>query len=166
MRIESEAPEFREAVLALNSMAFGGDEEAGIIARLDRNGLVLLSLVAIEEGAVIGHILFSRLDVTVEGAAINAAALAPMAVLPGHQRRGIGGALVLAGIAGMSQQRIEAIIVLGHTEFYPRFGFRHDLVRNIASPFTAHDAFMGLELSPGVLAGKAGICTYPQAFGI
>jgi putative acetyltransferase len=166
MRIGAEQPEHRAAVLALNDAAFGGSGESELINKLDEAGLILASLVAIEDQRVVGHILFSRLAVEVEGRAVAAAALAPMCVSPSRQRQSIGSALVKAGIEEMRKQRQEAIVVLGHEAFYQRFGFSHDLVRHLDCPFNQHKAFMGLELVPGVLGGRQGTCTYPSAFGV
>jgi len=166
LRILCETPDQRAAVLALNRAAFGGDGEADLISRLDGEGTILASLVAVEDGAVTGHILFSRLTLEVEGEAIKAAALAPLAVEPQLQRRGIGSALTAEGLRAMRQRGMEAVIVLGHPDYYARFGFRHDLVARIESPFTQYEAFMGLELADGVLAGRPGRCTYSAAFGV
>lgn len=166
LRILGETPDQRAAVLALNRAAFGGDGEAELIARLDAEGAILASLVAVEDGTVAGHILFSLLALEVEGVPIKAAALAPLAVLPERQRRGIGSALTVEGLRVMRQSGMAAIIVLGHPEYYARFGFRHDLVARIESPFTQYEAFMGLELADGVLAGRPGRCTYSAAFGV
>jgi putative acetyltransferase len=165
MNIIAEAPGYRAAVLDLNRRAFGGYIEADIIERLDRDRLIAASLVAIEKDEVVGHILFSALDVEVEGQSIRAVALAPMCVAPKWQHNGIGTRLVKSGIAAMRNASQQAIIVLGHEHFYRRFGFRHDLVQNLACDYNQSEAFMGLELAPACLAGKAGACRYPAAFG-
>ncbi len=159
-----EKPEQRAQVLALNRLAFDGDEEARIIAALTRDDLVVLSLVVTEGETVAGHILFSRLDVEVDGRPVRAVSLAPMAVLPDQQNRGIGSALVKRGVDLLAARGFEAILVVGHTNFYPRFGFSAEAVRHIACPFQGLDAFMGLELKPGALAGESGVCRYPAAF--
>ncbi|HTN96762.1 MAG TPA: N-acetyltransferase [Nordella sp.] len=161
-----EKPEQRAEVLALNRLAFAGEEEARIIEALTRDDLVVLSLVAMDGAKVAGHILFSRLAVTVDGNEIKAVALAPMAVLPDHQNRGIGSALVKRGIDLLAARGFEAVLVVGHTEFYPRFGFAPETVRHIACPFQGLDAFMGLELKPSALAGESGVCRYPAAFAL
>jgi putative acetyltransferase len=166
MNIRPEAPDERAAVLALTRQAFGGAEEAGIIARLDAGAAVLASLVAIVDGQLRGHILFSPLAVEVEDRAVAAAALAPMCVAPAWQRRGIGAALVEAGIAAMRARGEQAIIVVGHETFYPRFGFSHDVVAGLACAFRDLPAFMGLELVPGVLGGRPGTCAWHPAFGV
>ena len=163
--IAAEGPQQREAVLAVNRAAFGGEDEVRIVERLSEAGLVEASLVATDCDQVVGHILFSSLDVVVDGRKLSVSALAPLAVLPDYQNRGIGSRLTEAGIAAMRDGGQDAIIVLGHPEFYRRFGFAHERVANLASPFTEHEAFMGLELSPGALRGRAGACRYPAAFG-
>lgn len=161
-----EKPGQRAEVLALNRLAFEGEEEARIIEALTRDDLIVLSLVAMDGAEVAGHILFSRLDVTVDDKEIKAVALAPMAVLPDHQNKGIGSALVKRGGDLLAARGFEAILVVGHTDFYPRFGFTPETVRHIACPFQGLDAFMGLELKPGALAGESGLCRYPAAFAL
>lgn len=162
----AEAPNEHEAVLALNRRAFGGDEEAILIDRLAGDGLVLLSSVAADARELFGHILFSKLDVEVDGRRVAAAALAPMAVEPRHQRRGIGSDLVRHGLGEIAKHGLAAVIVLGHKDFYPRFGFSAELARHLASPFQGDPHFMAIELKSGALAGRAGVCRYPAAFGL
>lgn len=164
MILRDERPEDRAAVLAINRRAFGGEEEAHLIEALARDGDIALSLVAEEHGKLLGHILMSRLALVVDGRETRALALAPMAVAPELQRQGIGSALVREALTRARALGFEAVIVLGHKTFYPRFGFDHGCVAHIASPYTQHEEFMGLELAPGVLAGKAGSCRYAQAF--
>jgi len=91
--------------------------------------------------------------------------LAPMAVLPDHQRRGVGSQLVSRGIAALRERGERIVIVLGHIEYYPRFGFTAEKARDLASPFPP-EAFMALELVAGALAGVRGAVRYPAAFGI
>lgn len=164
--ISLERPEQRAEVLALNRLAFKGDEEVRIIEALSRDDLNVLSLVATEPAKVIGHILFSRLDVEMDGREVKAVSLAPMAVLPDYQNMGIGSALVRRGLDLLAARGFEAVIVVGHPGFYPRFGFSSELARHIASPFQGSEAFMGLELRAGSLAGSSGVCRYPAAFGL
>lgn len=164
--ISLERPEQRAEVLALNRLAFEGEEEARIIEALTRDDLVVLSLVAMDGAKVGGHILFSRLEVAVDGREIKAVALAPMAVLPDHQKKGLGSALVKRGVDLLAARGFEAVLVVGHKDFYPRFGFAPETVRHIACPFQGLDAFMGLELKPGSLAGRNGQCRYPDAFAL
>lgn len=154
-----------DAVAALNRAAFGGEDEVRIIDRLRRDDLVAVELVAVQAGVILGHILLSVLPTTMDGRPVRALALAPVAVLPGHQRRGIGGQLIEAALEEGRRLGFEAVIVLGHPAYYPRFGFSVALARRLASPFQG-EAFMALELVPGALAGQAGTVTYPPAFGI
>ena len=111
--ISLERPEQRAEVLALNRLAFNGDEEARIIEALTRDDLNVLSLVAMEAATVTGHILFSRLEVAVDGRAIEAVSLAPMAVLPDYQNKGIGSALVRRGLDLLAACGFEAVLVVG-----------------------------------------------------
>ena len=164
--VARERPEQRAEVLALNRAAFKGEEEVRIIEALTRDGVDVLSLVAMDGAKISGHILFSRLGVEVDGRKVAAAALAPMAVLPDCQGRGIGTALVRKGLGLLSEQGFEAVIVVGHTEFYQRFGFLPSLARHLASPFQGLDAFMAVELRPGALQGTSGVCLYPAAFAL
>lgn len=162
MTVETERPEHREAIDRVHRAAFGRAFEADLVRRLRSDGLVVASLVAIEAGAVAGHILFSELEVEVDGRPVAAASLAPMAVLPQRQRQGIGTRLVEAGLAAL-RGRKAAVIVVGHPAYYPRFGFSAALVRHLETPY-AGEAFMGRELVPGALSGLTGSVRYPPAF--
>jgi putative acetyltransferase len=161
-------PEFaadRLAVRRVNVLAFGTPEEADVVEALHRDGLVLTSIVAEEAGVVVGHILFSRMWVDSAAGAIDAVCLAPMAVVASHQRRGIGSALVRQGIVEMQARGERVMIVVGHPEYYPRFGFEPARRHGITSPFP-DAAFMVRELREGGLEGVAGAARYPAAFGI
>ncbi len=123
-----------------------------------------MSLVAIADGAVVGHILFSPValpgspDVAMMG-------LAPLAVAPQGQRRGVGGALVRAGLAACERLAIDAVVVLGHPDYYPRFGFAPASTYGIRSVYDAPDeAFLLLEIRRGALRGRSGTIEYHAAF--
>jgi putative acetyltransferase len=153
------------AIRRLNDDAFGGTYESRLIEDLRVAGLDAVELVAVENDDIIGHILFSVLATTIDRQPVPALALAPMAVRPDRQRRGIGSVLVSAGLALARSRDWRAVIVLGHKSYYPRFGFSAALARPLEAPF-AGDAFMALELAPGALQGKKGRVTYPPAFGV
>jgi putative acetyltransferase len=153
-----------DSIRDINRAAFGGEDEAVLVDRLRADGLVIASLVAEDAVRLVGHILFTRLDVTGGQGAIPAAALAPMAVIPEVQNQGIGSALVRAGIEVCRAAGMHAIVVLGHPDYYPRFGFSAALARNLTAPFSG-PAFMALELVPGAF-GEHATVTYPSAFGI
>jgi putative acetyltransferase len=150
-------------VAALNREAFGGDEEVLLIERLRADRLIAVSLVAVEDASLVGHILFSDLAVEVDGRPVRAVSLAPMCVRTDRQRQGIGSVLVRAGLDAVRDAGYAAVIVLGHPEFYPRFGFSAALAARLAAPF-AGPAFMAVELVPGALDGTRGAVTYPPAF--
>ncbi|MGV7067211.1 GNAT family N-acetyltransferase, partial [Bacillus velezensis] len=110
MHIQDETPEQRAQVHALNRAAFGRDDEADLVERLRADGLVRLSLVAQDDDAIVGHILFTDLPTQVDGRAVRAVALAPMAVDPQRQSAGVGTALVRAGLACLARDGVEAVI--------------------------------------------------------
>ena len=165
MRIRDETPADWAAIEDLHRRAFGGELEANLVARLRHDDLVACALVADERGAIVGHIVFSWLEVQVDRRDVRAMALAPLAVRPDRQRRGIGSELARAGLAAARAAGGEAVIVLGHPAYYPRFGFSSALAAKLRAPFKG-DAFMALELVLGALAGASGAVIYPQAFGI
>ena len=162
MTIREETPDDVEAIRDVNRLAFGGDEEVRLVDALRAGGFVLVSLIATEAGSVIGHILFSKMGT----GTIFLAALAPVAVLPDHQRRGIGSALIRRGLDLCRDRGCEAVLVVGHPEYYPRFGFSANLASPLRAPFSG-PAFMALELVPGALARLAGAAVrYAPPFGI
>lgn len=164
MVIRERTPVDDDAIRRLNDAAFGGTDESRLIEDLRAAGLVVVELVAVDP-LVDGHILFSALDVTVGGEPVRALALAPLAVQPHRQRHGIGSALVRAGLHQARAGGWQAAVVLGHRDYYPRFGFSAALARSLEAPFCGA-SFMALELEPGVLQAGAGRVTYPPAFGI
>jgi putative acetyltransferase len=151
------------ALMALHDAAFGGPHEGRLVADLIKGDLAVISLVAIEDGSIVGHVLFSPLVIEVDGDTVLGLALAPLAVHPGRQRSGIGTALTRAGLAAAAQAGWEAVIVLGHPSYYARFGFSADLARGFESPF-AGPAFMALELTKSALSGRKGKIIYASPF--
>lgn len=163
MDIREETVDDHDMIRDVNRRAFNAEVEARLVDRLRADGLVVASLVAVEAGTVVGHILFSDLPIDTDTGIIPAVALAPMAVVPDLQRRGIGSALVRRGLDLCRERGKTAVVVLGHPGFYPRFGFSADLARSLRAPY-AGDAFMALELVPGALASRSGTVRYPEAF--
>jgi putative acetyltransferase len=149
----------------VNEAAFGGVEEADLIESLRIDGLVLLSAVAEVGARIVGHILFSRMSIETPTESSAAVALAPMAVVPGFQRQGIGGKLIRYGLNALRASGEKIVIVVGHPEYYPRFGFSAERARSLDNPFHS-DAFMVLELSPRALADVRGHVRYPPPFGL
>jgi putative acetyltransferase len=163
--IREELPSDRTAVREVNRLAFAGDEEADLVDRLRRGRDIIVSLVAVDGRDLVGHILFSELPIETGERTIRGAALAPLAVRPDRQRQGIGSALVRKGLAICRQRGVQAVVVLGHADYYPRFGFSPAKARRLRAPFSG-DAFMALEITPGVLAVAAARVRYPSAFGL
>jgi putative acetyltransferase len=162
--IRAEASTDYYAIRRVNEAAFEG-LEADLVESLRSDGVVLLSLVAELDGRIVGHILFSRMSIDTPGGVIAAAALAPMAVSPEHQRQGIGGRLIDDGLDRLRTMGERIVIVVGHPEYYPRFGFSSALAGSLESPFPS-EAFMAFELIPGALDGIRGRVRYPDAFGL
>ena len=145
----------------LNQHAFGQAQEGNIVDALRSNGAVLLSLVATLDGHVVGHILYSPLSVS----GVDGAALGPMAVLPQHQRQGIGSKLVEAGNRRLKESGCPFIIVVGHANFYPRFGFKPARTRGITCEWELPDeAFMVLTLDHAKMDGVSGLAQYRPEF--
>lgn len=163
--IRPRAPADDDAIAHVNDIAFGTPGEARLVRALRDARVVAIELVAVEDARVVGHILFSVLEVAVDGRAVKALALAPMAVEPSRHHRGIGSELVRAGLGRARADGWEAIIVLGHPGYYTRFGFSAAQARHLQTPY-AGDAFMALALQSGALDGQRGSVVYPAAFAI
>jgi putative acetyltransferase len=161
--IREEETADRPSIREVNRRAFGRDDEGRLVDALRAGGDARVALVAEEEGRAVGHILFSALTIATPRGPVGALALAPMAVLPSHQRRGIGSGLVREGLRACRERGHRIVIVLGHPGFYPRFGFSARLTERLASPY-AGEAFLALELVPGALADVAGEVRYPPPF--
>ncbi|MDY3809681.1 N-acetyltransferase [Desulfovibrio porci] len=140
--------------------SYNGDEVPVSRLRRSREYIPELSLVAEEDGRIVGHVMFSRVKVG-EAAAL---ALAPLAVLPSHHGRGIGGALVRRGHELARALGWEFVILLGHAGYYPRFGYRPASSFGIVSPFEApEEAFMAVKLG-GDADRLPGMVAYSPAF--
>jgi putative acetyltransferase len=166
IRIENlESVDERAGIRAVNRAAFGRSDEADLVDGLRGDEHALISLVAELEGSVAGHILFSRMWIRTSRGLVSAAALAPVAVLPEHQRQGIGGRLIRHGLELLRVRGERIVIVAGHPSYYPRFGFSPDKAKLLESPFPT-EAFLAMELCAGALDGIRGPVVYPPAFGI
>lgn len=153
-----------EAVRALNEPAFGRPAEADLVDRLREEARPLVSLVAEDGGTIVGHILFSPVELS-DQPDLLFMGLGPMAVRPERQGRGIGSELVLLGLDACQRLGCQAVFVLGHPTFYRRFGFRPASQFGITSEYQdASDAFMALEIEQGILEGRSGTVRYDPVF--
>jgi putative acetyltransferase len=164
--IRAELPEDYGAVRRVNELAFGQPDEAALVDRLRSEASPYISLVAVSDDQVVGHILFSPVSIESEGRSFMAMGLAPMAVLPEFQNQGVGSALVRAGLRECQAIGHDVVVVLGHAEYYPRFGFIPASRKGIRSEYDVPDeVFMVVELKPDALAGRTGLVKYHPAFG-
>ncbi|KPJ61701.1 MAG: hypothetical protein AMJ46_00140 [Latescibacteria bacterium DG_63] len=165
MEIRKEEPDDVDSIRELNQEAFGQAQEAEIVDKLRENCSDLLSLVAVVENQVVGHILFSPALIEGEDRTLRGMALAPMAVLPDYQRQGIGSALVRDGITRLADTPCPFVIVLGHAEYYPRFGFEPAGRHGIRSEWDVPDeVFMILVLDTARVGGLSGTARYRSEF--
>jgi putative acetyltransferase len=149
------------AVRNVNDRAFGQDLEGRIVDALRSNGAVLLSLVAVLDTRIVGHILYSPASI----GEVTGAGLGPMAVLPEFQRQGIGSMLVRAGNQTLNDAGCPFAVVLGHADFYPRFGFTPARTRGVTCEWDVpDDVFMLLVLDELRMRGVSGLATYRPEF--
>jgi putative acetyltransferase len=161
IEIREERPDDVATVRDLNKRAFGQDQEANIVDALRANGAALLSLVATVDDRVVGHIMYSPLSV----GDVNGAALGPMAVLPERQRQGIGSKLVEAGNRKLKDAGRPFIIVVGHADYYPRFGFTPAREHGIKCEWDVpNDVFMLLILDEAKMQRVSGLARYRHEF--
>jgi putative acetyltransferase len=153
-------PSDHPGIAAVVAAAFGREDEARLVERLRAEGDVVLEQVAVEDDAVVGHILFSRLWADHHGLFT---ALAPLAVSPGRQRAGLGSELVRAGLANVREFGCHGVLVLGDPAYYGRFGFSADAAREVSAPYRGLAAFQALALEEDAFTGAIRV-TYPDAF--
>jgi putative acetyltransferase len=165
--VRPETPADHDAVRGVNEAAFDRPAEARLVDALRaRAARPIVSLVATDErGQVVGHILFTPVTVTSDASTWSALGLAPMAVAPAAQRAGVGSALVRAGLDACRAAGHDVVVVLGHPEYYPRFGFVPAPPLGITCKWPVpDDVFMVAELRPGALGGRRGRVAYDAAF--
>jgi putative acetyltransferase len=163
--IRPEKPEDIPAIRQVNTLAFGQPNEADLVDALRRAGVLTLSLLAVKDDLIVGHIAFSPVTVASDTTTIAAIGLGPMAVLPAFQRQGIGSQLMEAGLEACRKTAYGIVVVLGHPAYYPRFGFTpskpHGIVWERDVP---EEVFMVQELKEGALAKTKGVVTYRSEF--
>lgn len=161
IEIREERAEDVAAIRDVNKRAFEQDHEGKIVEELRANGAALLSLVATLDDQVVGHIMYSPITV----GELTGAALGPMAVLPEHQGQGIGTKLVGVGNMKLNNAGWPFIIVLGHANYYPRFGFKPARDLGITCEWKVpEDVFMVLVLDQAKMQGVSGLAKYRHEF--
>ena len=164
MLIRAEKENDRALVYAVNVSAFETPAEAILVDALRDQAKPVVSLVAEDNGDVVGHNMFSPASLSGD-ANLIVMGLGPMAVVPEHQRKGIGSALVRAGLEKCKLLGVAVVVVLGHPEYYPRFGFSPSSRYDIDSEYDVPDeVFMAMELQPEALNEKTGNVRYHPAF--
>ena len=167
VRIRPETESDYSRITEVNDSAFGQKDEGRLVAMLRETEEFIadLSLVAEMNGLIVGHILFFPVTIRSKPERYHTLSLAPMSVLPEYQNQKIGSRLVEEGLRLARERGFDSVVVVGHPNYYPKFGFEPASKWKIKVPFKVPDeAFMGLELVPEALKGKGGIVEYPRAF--
>lgn len=150
-------------IAQLLKAAFKGEAEARLVEQLAADGDVAASIVAEEDGRVVGHVMLSPMRVEADGKSVEALALAPVAVLPERQGHGIGGALVRSAEAVAREQGAGAIFLLGEPDYYARFDYSVDAARPFESPY-AGDFWQALIIDPDLRDTARGKAEHAGAF--
>jgi len=165
MTIRDEKNEDIAVIRKVIEEAFGQPAEADLVDALRRNGKATLSLIAEEDGRVVGHILFSPVTIESGEAEFAGVGLAPLAVLPEFQNRGVGSSLTRNGLDRCREAGHPFVVVLGHPHYYPRFGFVPASRFGVRSKYeTPDEHFMAMELREGALRNQAGMARYQPEF--
>jgi putative acetyltransferase len=153
-------------IARVHELAFGQPNESRLVEAIGRSGVSVISIVATIYDRAVGHILFSPVTIDVPGPRVEAVGLAPLAVLPDFQRRGIGSLLISHGLEAARRRGAHIVVVVGHPGYYQRFGFRPARELGLRSEYPeVGDAFMALELTPAVLEGRGeGLARYRPEF--
>ncbi len=162
---KDDIPEIRSVLIN----AFEQEDEAELVDRIRHSKYFIprLSLVAEYEGSILGHILFSSIWITNDSSRFSSLALAPVSVHPDYQQQGIGGKLIMRGLFEATNLGHASVILLGHADYYPRFGFEPSATWDISPPFEVPDEnFMALELVPEGLRNKSGTVVYPDVWNL
>ncbi len=164
--IRKEAAKDFDAIRRVNEKAFGRSNEADLVDKLRNNGALSVSLVAEDHGEIVGHIAFSSAELEGDDSGIQIAGLGPVAVLPDRQRQGIGSNLVRSGLAECRRLGFAAVILVGHEDYYPRFGFVPARPRGFTCGGfeVPENVWMMIELDKDALKGKSGTIFFRPEF--
>jgi len=171
--VRDERPSDANPIRHVVKSAFGQNKEADLVDRLRCMEALAISLVSVrtaqtpgaDPDRIIGYLAFSPVSVEQTTAQMSMLGLAPMAIVPTHQRQGIGSRLIEAGLTKCHKEGVDLVVVLGHPWYYPRFGFRPAHLMGLTSEYNSSpENFMVLELTPGILSTCAGLVRYHHAF--
>ena len=149
-------------ILHVECRAFGQDDEANLVKELlnDPSAKPILSLIALDDSRTVGHILFTSAHLTNTQITSSIALLAPLAIVPDAQKQGIGGQLIKRGLQLLSNSGVDLVFVLGHPEYYPRFGFTPAGHLGFEAPYPIPDkdaaAWMVQALKPDIIGTVSG----------
>ena len=167
IHIRCENTEDYESIFLINRLAFKSEGEARLVDALREQGAFdpNLSLVAEKERRLVGHALFTPVEIVGKSETVKALGLGPIAVLPEYQRQGVGSALIEEGLAACRRYRHRIVFVVGHPRYYPRFGFMPAQPKGLRLTYhVPEDVFMVQELIPGALNGVTGTVNYHPEF--
>jgi predicted N-acetyltransferase YhbS len=154
---------------AFETMPFSEGDEDKLVENLRKASSFIpeLSLVAELNGQVVGHILFTPMIIDNGQQQYQSLVLGPVSVLPEYQKQGIGGKLVIAGHQKAKELGFQSVILIGHAEYYPRFGYKPASTWGIKTqiPLPSDDVFMAVELTEGALSNVSGMVIFPPEFG-
>ncbi|MFO1095067.1 MAG: N-acetyltransferase [Planctomycetaceae bacterium] len=163
--VENEYADDVGEIRSVNDAAFGQAAEGAIVDALRAEGALAISLVARREEKVIGHVALSPVETVTTGELVLG--LGPVGVLPAEQRRGIGSALIRAGLERAKAERWDGVVVLGYRAYYRRFGFEPASRFGMRCEYDVPDeSFMAIELTPAGLSDCAGLVRYHAAFAL
>jgi len=165
LKIRPEKKEDIEYIRHVNKQAFGQEKEAILVDKLRSHDVLTVSLVAVQDGKVVGHIAFSPAVVESEFSSFEMLCLAPLAVLPAHQRKGIGSQMMRTSLKECRRLGHGVVVVVGHPDYYPRFGFVLAKPKGLVCEFEVPDeAWMVIELREVALAGRGGLVKFQPEF--
>jgi len=163
--IRAERQQDISAIRIVNQKAFGQPQEAQLVDALRSSHAILLSLVAVLEDQVVGYVLYTPVSVVSGQTTLVGAGLGPLAVLPGYQRQGFGGKLIESGNRRLQEAGCPFIVVLGHSSYYPRFGFKPASLFGFRCEWEVPDeAFMMIIMDPEKMTGISGLARYRPEF--
>ncbi len=165
MLIRDEIAGDSDAIRKVHELAFKSPAEADLVDLLRARGKATISLVAEEDGEILGHVLFSPVQIDPPSTGWSALGLAPVGVIPERQRQRIGKALISEGLERCRSTSVGAVVVLGDPEYYRRFGFQRAKDFGLGNEYQVDDEFMVIELIQGALDEVNGTVRYAQEFG-